>query len=61
MTWKHLIYIVYIVLAALVSAGVISCISSCSVAHSLDTKGWARIVTTDTTLINHVCTYKVAH
>ena len=61
MSWKHWLYIIYILLAALVSAGIISCMSSCSVAHSLDTKGWTRIVTTDTTLINHVGTYKVAH
>lgn len=61
MNWKHLFYIVYIVLAALVSAGVISCMSSCSVYHGTDIKGWTRIVTTDTTLINHAGTYKISH
>jgi hypothetical protein len=58
MNWKHWLYIVYIVLAALVASGIIS---SCSVYHGIDAKGCTRIVTTDTTLINHLGTYKFSH
>lgn len=50
MKWKHWLYILYIVLAALVSAGIIC---SCSTTHTIQGKGTTRIVTTDTSVIYH--------
>lgn len=61
MNIKHLIYIVYIILAALVSAGVISCMTSCTAYHSVDSKGITRVITSDTTYISHTGIYKLNH
>ena len=58
MKFKHFLYLLYIILAALVSAGFLS---SCSVYHNIDTKGYTRIVTTDTALVSHNGTFKIVH
>lgn len=58
MKFKHFLYLLYIILAALVSAGFLS---SCSVYHNIDTKGYTRIVTTDTTFVSHQGTCKLSN
>jgi len=47
---KVIIYAAGLFLAAL---GVSATLTSCTVSHSLDARGRAVIVTTDTTVINH--------
>ena len=58
MKFKHFLYLLYIILAALASAGFLS---SCSVYRNVDTKGYTRIVTTDTTFVSHDGAYKHVH
>ena len=58
MKFKHFLYLLYIILAALVSAGFLS---SCSVYHTTDTKGYTRIVTIDTSFVSHLGTFKLVH
>ena len=61
MNWKHWLYIIYIVLGALVSSGVISCMTSCSVSHTMDAQGCTRVVTSDTTFVKHTGLYILKH
>lgn len=51
--WKVIIKVLIAALTALASAIGIQSLSSCTVSRSVDSYGVARIVTVDTTVINH--------